>query len=152
MRTSEGRTTRIVVLLAVVAALWAAPSAGAVHQSHHGPFLGTTSQHKRIVMRVLSHTRLGIRVAWRATCESGSVTRITRFRHVAVDRQGRFFKRNRLGVAVRGKIGFDSLGNPVFPEPFSFANNEAEGRLRAVVALPERGRCSSGIVRWDAHR
>jgi DsbC/DsbD-like thiol-disulfide interchange protein len=139
-------------LLTVASAAWAASPAGAVHQSHHGPFVGRTDQGERIVMRVTSHTRLGIRFRWRATCESGSVLRITRFRNVPVSEEGRFFRRNRFGVGVRGKIGFDPMGNPVFPAPFSFANNEARGRLRAVVELPEKGRCTSGTVAWEAHR
>jgi hypothetical protein len=53
---------------------------------------------------------------------------------------------------VRGKIGFDPQGNPVFPEPFSFANNEARGRLRAVAAFSGKGRCRSGLVTWEARR
>ena len=53
--------------------------------------------------------------------------------------EGRFFRRNASGVGVRGKIGFDPQGNPVFPEPFKFANNEAKGRLSAVVAIPGQG-------------
>jgi hypothetical protein len=71
---------------------------------------------------------------------------------VPVAREGRFFRRNRFGVGVRGKIGFDPMGNPVFPAPFSFANNEAEGRLPAIVAFPEKGLCRSGTVAWDARR
>lgn len=137
--------------LAVVAGVTAVPAL-AVHESHHGPFVGTTSQGERIVMRVGSHTRVGIRLRWRAGCESGSIARIARFRNVAVGRDGRFFERNRFGVGVRGKIGFDPQGNPVFPEPFSFANNEARGRLRAVVDSPGRGRCRSGTVTWEARR
>jgi hypothetical protein len=103
-------------------------------------------------MRTISHTRVGIRFRFRATCESGSLLRIARFRNVAVDRDGRLFKRHRLGIGVRGKIGFDPQGNPVFPEPFSFANNEAEGRLRADVDHSTKGRCRSGTVTWDARR
>jgi hypothetical protein len=71
---------------------------------------------------------------------------------VRVSSEGRFFKRNRFGVGVRGKIGFDPMGNPVFPEPFSFANNEGKGRLRAVVEFPDRGLCRSGRVAWEARR
>jgi hypothetical protein len=103
-------------------------------------------------MRVTSHTRIGIRFRWRATCESGSIFGVTRFRGVPVGEAGRFFARARLGVGIRGKIGFDPQGNPAFPEPFSFANNEAKGRLRAVVDRPERGRCRSGTVSWQASR
>ncbi|HZC14797.1 MAG TPA: hypothetical protein VE270_12330 [Thermoleophilaceae bacterium] len=103
-------------------------------------------------MRTVSHTRVGVRFRWRANCESGSVLRIARFRNVAVDRDGRFFGRSRLGIGVRGKIGFDPFGNPVFPEPFSFANNEAKGRLRAIVNWPGKGGCRSGTVTWEARR
>ena len=140
------------VLLTVT--LWAcmASPALAVHQSHHGPFQGTTSQGERFFMRVIDHTTLGIRFAWRARCESGSVSRVSRFRNVPVGRRGRFAKRNRTGVSVRGKIGFDPQGNPVFPEPFSFANNEAKGRLGAALRLPGKGRCRSGEVGWEARR
>ena len=141
-----------VAVLAVAASALTAVPAGAVHESHHGPFVGRTSQGERLVMRVISHTRLGIRFRWRASCESGSVSRIARFRNVAVDRHGRFFKRNQTGVGVRGKIGFDPQGNPIFPKPFSFANNEAKGRLRAIVDTPGNGRCRSGTVTWDARR
>jgi hypothetical protein len=141
----------IPALLTVAACAWATTPAAAVHESHHGPFVGRTAQGERIVMRVTSHARVGIRFRWRGTCEHGSVLRIARFRNVPVDRDGRFFRR-RSGVGVRGKIGFDPLGNPVFPAPFSFANNEARGRLRAVVTFPERGRCRSGLVRWEARR
>jgi hypothetical protein len=141
-----------VASLTLAAGAMTALPAGAVHESHHGPFVGRTGQGERIVMRVTSHTRVGIRFRWRGTCESGSVLRIARFRNVRVSDDGRFFRRNRLGVGVRGKIGFDPLGNPVFPAPFSFANNEARGRLRAVVDFPERGRCRSGLVTWDARR
>jgi hypothetical protein len=140
------------ILVSVGAAAWAAGPAGAVHESHHGPFVGGTAQGERIVIRVTSHTRVGIRFRWRGTCERGSVLRIVRFRNVPVSREGRFFRRNRFGVGVRGKIGFDPMGNPVFPAPFSFANNEAGGRLRAVVGFPERGLCRSGTVAWDARR
>ena len=141
----------LVLIAAVAGALTAGP-AGAVHESHHGPFVGRTAQGERIVMRVTSHTRIGIRFRWRGTCEHGSALRIARFRNVPVSRDGAFFRRNRFGVGVRGKIGFDPLGNPVFPAPFSFANNEAKGRLRAVVALPDRGVCRSGLVSWEARR
>jgi hypothetical protein len=55
-------------------------------------------------------------------------------------------------VAVRGTIGFDPMGNPVFPAPFSFANNEAKGRLGAVVDFPEKGIRRSGTVAWEARR
>ena len=142
----------VVAILTVAASSWTAVPAAAVHESHHGPFVGRTSQGERLVIRTTSHTRLGIRFRFRATCESGSMLRITRFRNVAVDRDGRFFKRNRLGVGVRGKIGFDPEGNPVFPEPFSFANNEARGRLRATVDHPTKGGCRSGTVTWEARR
>ena len=134
-------------------ALLAPVPAGAVHQSHHGPFVGTTSQGERLVIRTPSHTRLGIRFRWRATCETGSVLRITRFRNVRVDADGRFFRRGTpFGVGVRGKIGFDAEGNPVFPRPFSFANNEARGRLRVSFESAERGSCSTGLVTWEARR
>jgi hypothetical protein len=136
----------------VVALLCTAAPAGAVHESHHGPFVGRTSQGERLVMRVTSHTRIGIRFRWRATCESGSLLRVTRFRNVPVSEEGRFFRRNAFGVGVRGKIGFDPQGNPVFPEPFKFANNEARGRLRAVVGSPDKGRCNTGTVTWEARR
>lgn len=132
--------------------LYTAAPAAAVHESHHGPFVGRTSQGERIVMRVTSHTRIGIRFRWRASCESGSVLRIARFRNVPVSEEGRFFRRSPFGVGVRGKIGFGPQGNPVFPEPFSFANNEARGRLRAVVGTPDKGRCSTGTVTWEARR
>jgi hypothetical protein len=143
---------KTLALLVLVAPAYAAVPAGAVHESHHGPFVGRTAQGERIVMRVTSHTRVGIRFRWRGTCESGSVLRIARFRNVPVDGNGRFFRRNSFGVGVRGKIGFDPMGNPVFPAPFSFANNEAEGRLRAVVDFPGKGTCRSGTVAWDARR
>jgi hypothetical protein len=146
-----GQAWAVAVLAVAASALTAVP-AGAVHESHHGPFVGRTSQGERLVMRVIFHTRLGIRFRWRASCQSGSVSGIARFRNVAVDRDGRFFKRNRTGVGVRGKIGFDPQGNPVFPKPFSFANNEAKGRLRAIVDTPGNGRCRSGTVSWDARR
>jgi hypothetical protein len=142
----------VVALLALVAVTWTAAPATAVHESHHGPFMGTTSQDERFFMRVLSHTRVGIRFRWRATCESGRVSRVVRFRNVRVGREGRFFSRNGRGVGVRGKIGFDPQGNPAFPEPFSFANNEAKGRARAVFDDPAKGRCTSGTIAWDARR
>lgn len=140
------------VLAAIGVAASVAPPAGAVHESYHGPFVGRTAQDQRIVMRVTSHTRIGIRFRWRGNCEHRSVLRIARFRNVRVSDDGRFFRRNRFGVGVRGKIGFDAMGNPVFPEPFSFANNEAKGRLRAVVAFPDKGVCRSGLVTWEARR
>ncbi len=138
-------------LTLAAAALTAAP-AGAVHQSHHGPFAGQTSQDQRLVMRTTSHTRIGIRFRWRGTCElGGTVLRIARLRNVPVDANGRFFVK-RLGVAVRGKIGFDPMGNPAFPAPFSFANNEARGRLRASPEFTGKGICRSGLVTWEASR
>lgn len=139
----------------VAAALAAAAlpgSAGAVHQSYHGPFAGTTSQELRILIRVRSHARLGVRVRWRAKCEGGLIVRRTRFRNVPVGRAGRFTARHPSGVAVRGKIGFDPQGNPAFPEPFSFANNEAKGSVTAELDVPGRGRCSTGRVTWEARR
>jgi hypothetical protein len=139
-------------LAAVTTAALLPGSAMAVHQSHHGPFIGTTSQSERLLIRVLSHTRVGIRVRWRAGCESGSTRGLTRFRNVAVGRSGRFFRANGRGIAVRGKIGWDPAGNPAFPEPFSFANNEARGLLRVVVERPGKGRCQSGQVTWAARR
>ena len=63
----------------------------------------------------------------------------------------RFFKRGR-GIGVRGKIGIDPMGNPAFPAPFSFANNEAKGRFRVSMVLPDRGRCTTGLVTWRASR
>lgn len=130
-----------------------APPAGAVHQSHHGPFVGSTSQGERLVIRTTSHKRIGIRFRWRAACESGGVVvRIARFRNVRVDSNGRFFRRSRGAVGVRGKIGFDPHGNPVFPAPFSFANNEARGRLRVAFAGADTGECRSGTVTWEARR
>jgi hypothetical protein len=149
------RLLAVVLVTAAAAALVAVP-ASAVHESYHGPFVGTTSQDQRLVIRVTSHTRIGIRFRWRAKCERGSVLRIARFRNVHVSEEGRFFHRSRRGVGVRGKIGFDAMGNPVFPEPFSFANNEAKGRLRAIVNFPfddpDRGVCRSGLVTWEARR
>ena len=143
---------RIVGLLIIAATVWAVPPAGAVHESHHGAFVGRTSQGERLVMRTTSHTRLGIRFRWRGSCDTGTVLRIARFRNVPVDENGRFFRRNASGVGVRGKIGFDPQGNPVFPEPFKFANNEAKGRLRATVDFPGKGTCRSGLVTWQASR
>jgi hypothetical protein len=143
---------KIVVLLTLAAAAFTSPPAAAVHESHHGPFVGRTSQDQRIVMRVTSHTRIGIRFRWRGDCDTGSALRIARFRNVAVSEDGRFFRRNASGVGVRGKIGFDPQGNPVFPEPFKFANNESKGRLRAVVAIAGKGSCRSGTVSWEASR
>ena len=140
------------VLAVAGVAVWAAAPAGAVHESHHGLFVGRTAQDQRIVMRVTSHTRIGIRFRWRGRCEHGTVLRIARFRNVPVSADGRFFRRNGVGVGVRGKIGFDPMGRPVFPRPFSFANNEAKGRLQAVVELPDRGLCRSGRVAWQAQR
>ena len=141
-----------VVVLAVVATACTAAPAAAVHESHHGPFVGRTSQGERIVMRVTSHTRIGIRFRWSGACTFGRALRIARFRNVPVSAEGRFFRRNASGVAVRGKIGFDPQGNPVFPEPFKFANNEAKGRLRATVDFPGKGTCRSGLVTWEARR
>jgi hypothetical protein len=143
---------KLLALLALGTAACIAAPAGAVHESHHGPFVGRTAQGERVVMRVTSHTRVGIRFRWRGTCESGSVLRIARFRNVRVDENGRFFRRSSSGVGVRGKIGFDPMGNPVFPAPFSFANNEAKGRLRAAVTFPGKGVCRSGTVAWEARR
>jgi hypothetical protein len=145
------RTTAFSLSVIAAAALAPAP-AGAVHESHHGSFVGRTSQGERLVMNTTSHTRLGIRFRWRATCERGSVLRISRFRNVPVDANGRFFRRGAFGVGVRGKIGFDPQGNPVFPEPFSFANNEARGRLRVSFESASRGECRTGLVTWDARR
>jgi hypothetical protein len=133
-------------------ALVAAVPAGAVHQSHHGDlFEGRTSQDERLVMRTTSHTRIGIRFRWSGQCERGSALRIARFRNVPVDENGRFFKRGR-GIGVRGKIGIDPMGNPAFPEPFRFANNEAKGRFRVSMVLPDKGRCTTGLVTWEARR
>ena len=133
-------------------ALVAAVPAGAVHQSHHGDlFEGRTSQDERLVMRTTSHTRIGIRFRWSGPCERGSALRIARFRNVPVDENGRFFKRGR-GIGVRGKIGIDPMGNPAFPEPFRFANNEAKGRFRVSMVLPDKGRCTTGLVTWEARR
>jgi len=142
----------LAVLTVMAAATWTAAPAGAVHESHHGIFEGSTSQEQRLIMRTTSHTRIGIRFRWRGSCElGGSVLRIARFRNVPVDENGRFFVR-RLGVGVRGKIGFDPMGNPAFPAPFSFANNEARGRLRASPEFAGKGICRSGLVTWEARR
>jgi hypothetical protein len=126
-------------------------SAAAVHESHHGPFLGTTSQGERLFMRVVSHARVGIRVRWRARCESGSVRETTRFRKVPVGPRGRFSARRR-GATVRGKIGWDPQGNPAFPEPFSFANNEAKGVVRVAATRAGKGRCRLREATWEASR
>ena len=135
----------------VVAAAFSAAPAIAVHESHHGPFIGRTKQDERLVMRTTSHTRIGIRFRWSGTCEHGNVLRIARMRNVPVSDDGRFFA-SRGGIGVRGKIGFDPEGNPAPPDPFSFANNEARGRFRATVAFPDRGVCRSGLVKWEARR
>ncbi len=141
----------IALLTIAAAAMWTAPAA-AVHQSHHGPFVGETSQGHRLVMRTPSHNRIGIRFRWRGTCElGGTVSRIARLTNVPVDENGRFSVK-RLGVGVRGKIGFDPMGNPVFPAPFSFANNEARGRIRASPEFTGKGICRSGTVTWEARR
>jgi hypothetical protein len=126
-------------------------SAGAVHESHHGPFVGTTSQDERVFMRVISHSRVGIRIRWRARCESGSVRETTRFRKVPVGPRGRFSTRRR-GVTVRGKIGWDPEGNPAFPEPFSFANNEAKRVLRVAAERAGKGHCRLRDATWEARR
>jgi len=140
--------------LLLTAVVWAALTspALAVHQSHHGPFVGDTIQGERFFMRVIDHTTVGIRFRWRADCDTGRVSRVTRFRNVKVGRRGRFARRNSRGVRVRGKIGFDPMGNPVFPRPFSFANNEAKGGLSANFEDPGKGRCRSGSVGWEARR
>jgi hypothetical protein len=140
------------VLLTIAAAAYTAVPAAAVHESHHGPFVGRTAQGERLVMRVTSHTRIGIRFRWRGTCDQGTILRIARFRNVPVSEDGRFFKRSATGIGVRGKIGIDAQGNPAPPEPFSFANNEAKGRLRAAVAFAGKGVCRSGLVKWEARR
>jgi hypothetical protein len=139
-------------LITITAAAYSAVPAAAVHESHHGPFVGRTAQGERLVMRVTSHTRIGIRFRWRGTCDHGTVLRIARFRNVPVSEDGRFFRRSATGIGVRGKIGFDPQGNPVPPEPFKFANNEAKGRLRATVKFADRGTCRSGLVTWEARR
>lgn len=146
--------TRIPLLaaLALGIVMWAAIPAGAVHQTHHSDtFGGRTSQGERLVLRTTSHDRIGIRFRWAGECENGSALRIARFRNVPVRENGRFFRRGR-GIGVRGKIGFDPMGNPAFPEPFSFANNEAKGRFRVSMVLPNRGRCTTGLVTWEATR
>jgi len=140
------------VLLTIAAAAYTAVPAAAVHESHHGPFVGRTAQGERLVMRVTSHTRIGIRFRWRGTCDQGTILRIARFRNVPVSEDGRFFKRSATGIGVRGKIGIDAQGNPAPPEPFSFAINEAKGRLRAAVAFAGKGVCRSGLVKWEARR
>jgi len=140
------------VLLTIAAAAYTAVPAAAVHESHHGPFVGRTAQGERLVMRVTSHTRIGIRFRWRGTCDQGTILRIARFRNVPVSEDGRFFKRSATGIGVRCKIGIDAQGNPAPPEPFSFANNEAKGRLRAAVAFAGKGVCRSGLVKWEARR
>lgn len=146
------RTAMLVTAVLALALLSAVPAA-AVHQSHHGDlFVGRTSQGERLVLRTTSHTRIGIRFRWRATCESGSFLRISRFRNVPVDGNGRFFRRGAFGVGVRGKIGIDPQGDPAFPAPFSFANNEARGRLRVSFESAERGACRTGLVTWEARR
>jgi hypothetical protein len=138
--------------LALCVAAFAAIPAGAVHQTHHSnTFAGQTSQDERLVLRTTSHTRVGIRFRWAGDCETGSALRIARFRNVRVDQNGRFFKRGR-GIGVRGKIGVDAMGNPAFPTPFSFANNEAKGRFRVSMVLPNKGRCTTGLVTWTASR
>jgi hypothetical protein len=143
--------TRLTLLTTAALASMAVPAA-AVHESHHGPFVGRTDQGERLVMRTTSHTTLGIRFRWRGTCEHGTVLRIARLRtHVNPD-DGRFFKRTRSGIGVRGKIGFDPQGNPVPPEPFKFSNNEARGRFRANVVIEGKGMCRSGLVKWEARR
>jgi hypothetical protein len=143
---------KVLVLLTALATAFSAAPAAAVHESHHGPFVGRTGQGERLVMRVTSHTRIGIRFRWRGTCEHGTVLRIARFRNVPVDENGRFFKRSANGIGVRGKIGFDAQGNPAPPEPFSFAANESRGRLRATVDFPDKGTCRTGLVKWEARR
>lgn len=142
----------IVVCLALSVAVWMAVPAVAVHESHHGAFVGRTAQGERLVMRTTSHTRIGIRFRWRGTCDTGTTLRIARFRNVPVDENGRFFKRSVDGIGVRGKIGFDPQGNPVPPEPFKFSNNESKGRFRANVAIAGKGVCRSGLVKWEARR
>jgi hypothetical protein len=143
---------KTLALFTIAAAAYSAVPAAAVHESHHGPFVGRTAQDQRIVIRTTSHTRIGIRFRWRGTCRNGPILRIARFRNVPVSEDGRFFKRSLEGIGVRGKIGLDPQGNPAPPEPFSFANNEARGRFRAAVALPENDECRSGLVTWTASR
>lgn len=140
-------------LLVALAALALASHASAVHQSHHGAvFAGSSSQGERVVLRVLTHHTIGVRFSWRARCQSGGASGTARFHRLRVRRGGTFFGASPSGVSVRGKIGFDPLGNPVYPAPFSFANNEARGRLRAVFTSPSRGGCNSGTVAWAATR
>jgi hypothetical protein len=126
-------------------------SAAAVHESHHGPFVGTTSQGERVFMRVISHSRVGIRIRWRARCEAGRARETTRLRRVPVGPRGRF-SASRRGVTVRGKIGWDAEGNPAFPEPFSFANNEAKGVVRVATERAGKGRCRLREATWAASR
>src|SRR3954467_4545284 len=96
------------VLITLAAAAYSAVPAAAVHESYHGPFVGRTAQDERLVMRVTSHTRIGIRFRWRGTCDHGTVLRIARFRNVPIAEDGRFFRRGATGIGVRGKIGFDA--------------------------------------------
>ena len=147
------RALRRVMVLTVVAtaALAAAGPVGAVHRSHHGPFVGETAQDKRIVIRTPSHTRLGIRFGYLASCGAETRTGLAFLRNVPVAADGRFTARTRR-FRVRGKIGFDPQGDPAFPEPFSFANNEARGTLRVVIRRPGQSRCRSGPVMWEARR
>jgi hypothetical protein len=148
MRTRISLATALALGIAFSAAI----PAGAVHQTHHSnTFGGRTSQDERLVLRTTSHNRVGIRFRWSGDCENGSALRIARFRNVPVSENGRFFKRGR-GIGVRGKIGFDPMGNPAFPAPFSFANNEAKGRFRVSMVLPNKGRCTTGLVTWEASR
>jgi hypothetical protein len=148
MRTRTSLATALALGIAVSAAI----PAGAVHETHHSnTFGGRTSQDERLVLRTTSHTRVGIRFRWAGDCERGSALRIARFRNVRVDENGRFFRRGR-GIGVRGKIGIDPMGNPAFPEPFSFENNEARGRFRVSMVLPDKGRCTTGLVTWQASR
>ena len=140
-----------VLTVAATAAVAAAAPAGAVHQSHHGPFVGETAQHKRILIRTPSHTRLGIRFGYLASCGAETRSGLAFLRNVPVAADGRFSARTRR-FRVRGKIGFDPQGNPAFPEPFSFENNEARGTLRVVIRRPGQSRCLSGPVMWEARR
>jgi hypothetical protein len=143
----------VIMLLVALAALLLATQASAVHESHHGAvFAGSSSQGERTVLRVFTHHTVGVRFGWRARCESGPASGTARFHRLKVGRGGTFFGTAHGGVSVRGKIGFDPLGNPVYPAPFSFANNEAGGRLRAVFSSASRGRCNSGTVTWAASR
>ena len=90
------------------------------------------------MMRVTSHTRIGIRFRWRGTCDHGSVLRIARFRNVRVGEDGRFFHRSATGIGVRGKIGFDAQGNPV--------------AARAVLVRQQRGERPPRGVRTSHRR